>query len=486
VPKIDIELQPKQTLFDRALERYPIVFYGGAKGGGKSMGLRLVWLKRFLTIPGSRNVIFRRTYQELEDNHIGPLLTQYPSLRPYYNPSKHAIRIPGTDSEYLFRYCKKETDVLLHQGIEYHSLGIEEVGQWSEWMFWRLMGSNRSGRADIPARAGLTGNPGGLGHAFLKRLFVQKRLKAHELEAGYVPEDFHFVPARVYDNEALMENDPGYLKRLKAEPNEQLRKAYLDGSWDIAAGQFFGSFDREVHLVKPFDVPSHWEWFGGYDYGFAHPCVWGWWVADERGNIYRVRTIYKAGLHLDEQAAEVHRIESELVAKKWKRSKQTTFWAGRDCWATRHAIQSKGHSDITIAEEFMKPSTVGANIVYLKPANVARKLGAAQLRQRMRFEMRPGPKGVPERWGPQIFFFDTPENEPIVECVTRMVSNPDDIEDVLKVDATEGDPFTGDDGYDEVRHAIMSRPISSTEPRKSRGTSYNDDDVPRRSSWQTV
>lgn len=463
-----------------------VTFYGGAKGGGKSAGLRRVLLSRRFRFPGSTGVIFRRTYQELEDNHITPLFRDFPSLREYYDSSKHRLRFPQVDSELLFRYCKREDDVLAHQGVEYNDLGIEEAGQWSEWMFWRLLGSCRSSRTGVPARTALTGNPGGLGHAWLKRIFVTKRLKPQELEAGFTADDFHFIPARIYDNAALMENDPGYLRNLKAEPNPELRKAYLDGSWDITAGQFFGEFDRAIHVVKPFDIPSHWEWFGGYDYGFAHPCAWGWWVGDENGDIYRVRTLYRAGMHLDEQAAEVHRIEAELVRKKWKRSKQTTFWAGRDCWATRHAIQSKGHSDITIAEEFMKSETVGENIVYLKPANVARKLGAAQVRQRLRHEMRPGPKGELERWGPRMFFFDTPENEPVVECLTRMVSNPDDIEDVLKVDATEGDPFTGDDAYDEVRHAIMSRPIAATETRKSRGTSYNDDDKPRRPSWQTT
>lgn len=486
MPTIDIALQPKQTAFDRALDKYPVVFYGGAKGGGKSHGLRTIWLKRFFQYPGSRNVIFRRTYQELEDNHIGPLLAAYPSLRDYYNSAKHEIRIPRLESTLMFRYCKREADVLPHQGVEYHSMGIEEAGQWSEWMFWRLYGSNRSGDARIPARCGLTGNPGGLGHQWLKRIFVQKRLKEHELAAGFKPSDFHFVPARVYDNAALMENDPGYVMRLKAEPNEQLRKAYLDGSWDISAGQFFGDFDRDIHVVKPFKVPQHWEWFGGYDYGFGHPASWGWYAGDGDGNVYRVRTLLRAAMHLDEQAAAVHRIEKELVDSGQKRDRFTTFWAGRDCWATRRSISSKGSSDITIAEEFVNGRVVGDNLVTLKPANVHRVLGAAQVRAYLRHEQRVNDEGKPYRWGPRLRYFDTQENEPAIEGLTRMVSDPDNLEDVLKVDATEGDPFTGDDEYDQIRHALMSRPVAATEPRRSRGTSYNDEERPRRASWQTV
>src|SRR3954468_20864726 len=108
--RLEISLQPKQSLFEQSLQTYPVTLYGGAKGGGKSAGLRRVLLIRRFKYPGSRGVIFRRTYQELEDKHIAPLLSEFPSLRPYYNPSKHAIRFPSLDSELLFRYCKKEND----------------------------------------------------------------------------------------------------------------------------------------------------------------------------------------------------------------------------------------------------------------------------------------------------------------------------------------------------------------------------------------
>ena len=128
-------------------------------------------------------------------------------------------------------------------------------------MFRTLLGSNRSSRPGIKARAILTGNPGGIGHAWLKRIFVERKFKEEER-----PEDYTFIQAFVQDNQALLENDPDYVHRLKTEPNEALRRAFLYGDWDIFAGQFFSEISRTVHLIKPFNIPHHWTRFGAYDF----------------------------------------------------------------------------------------------------------------------------------------------------------------------------------------------------------------------------
>lgn len=453
-----ITLTKKQSEFDKAVERFPVVFFGGAKGGGKSFGLRSIILKRRFTFPGSTGAIFRRTYPELYANHISPLLTQFPALREYYNEGRKILSLPNGSSIH-FCHCANEKDISLYQGREFHDLGIEEVGQWTEQMFRTLHGSNRSGDPRIPARTLLTGNPGGVGHGFLKRLFIERRFNDREN-----PSDYYFVQSKIADNPALLKSDPKYVERLQAEPNEMLRRAYLHGDWDVAAGQYFSEFSRDVHVVEPFTIPPHWKWFGAYDYGYNHPAAWLFFVTDEDGNVYLVHEIVKAQMRIDEQATIVKEFISKMIETNQKADKSIVFEAGHDCWAKKKA------SDPTIAEDFSKLGVI------LRRANINRKLGASQIRMYLAHDKA-------SKKAPRLFIFKNCEIT--IDCISRMIHNPSDIEDVLKVDSVDGDPWTGDDAYDAARMALMSRPVISVAPKPKRRTSY-DEAHDNRPSWQTV
>lgn len=433
--ELRISLQPKQRVFADTVENVPVTFYGGAKGGGKSAGMRLIMLMRRLKYPGSHGAIFRRTYPELEGNHIRPLLDAYPVLKKFWNNSKKLLSLPN-GSTLQFCHCKNEADVDLYQGREFHDLGIEEAGQWSEGMFRKLLGSNRSSKAGIKPRALLTGNPGGIGHTWLKRLFIERRFKERER-----PEDHAFIQALVDDNPILLENDPDYVHRLNSEPNEALRKAYRYGDWDIFAGQFFGEINREVHFIPAFAIPPHWTRFGAYDFGFNHPAVFGWFACDEDGNVYLYRELAKAQQRVDQFAA--------LVNKHPDTAQLDYIKAGHDCW-TKKGIVKTG-TPPTIAEEF------GNHGLILTKAVIDRIQGAAQVRNYLAWKDLPGGRTKPR--------FSIFQNCPITyECLCRMQTDPDRPEDVLKQDATEGDPMTGDDAYDMVRMGLMSRPILAAPP----------------------
>jgi phage terminase large subunit len=265
--ELTFSFQPKQRQFYETIENSPITFYGGAKGGGKSYAARTIILLRRFKYPGTHGGLFRRTYKELEGNHIRPLFKKYPFLKQFWNESKKLLSLPN-GSTLEFCHCENEKDVDLYQGREFEDLFVEEAGQWTEEMFRTLLGSNRSALPGFKPRCGLTGNPGGIGHQWLKRIFVEKRFKP-----GERPGDYAFIQALVQDNAALMDNDPDYVAKLESEPNEALRRAFLYGDWDIFAGQFFGEIRREVHLVKPFPIPPHWNRFGSYDFGFNHPAA---------------------------------------------------------------------------------------------------------------------------------------------------------------------------------------------------------------------
>jgi phage terminase large subunit len=432
--ELKIALQPKQSQLLKAMEVTPVLFYGGAKGGGKSRGMRDVFLIRRFKYAGTNSAIFRKTYPELEANHIRPLFQNHPALREYYNESKKLLTLPN-GSTMEFCYASNEADLDRYQGREYDDLGIEEAGQWTESMFRTLHGSNRTSKPGIKPRCLLTGNPGGIGHGWLKRLFVTKQFREREL-----PSDYGFIQATVDDNAALMENDPAYVRRLDAEPNEALRKAFRYGDWDIFAGQFFQEINRDVHFIDPFPIPRHWNRFGAYDFGFNHPGAFGWFANDEDGNTYLYRELIQPGKRVDQWAAQINQHEDSKLLYP--------IVAGHDCWAKKKAMINKNQSDPpTIAEEFQ------THDIMLKQATIDRIAGAAQVRSYLAWREKP-PLNKP-----RFYIFKTC---PIsFDCLSRMIHDPDRLEDVLKVDAEDGDVNTGDDPYDMIRYGLMSRPILS-------------------------
>lgn len=435
--EIEIALQPKQRLFAETVENTPVTFYGGAKGGGKSKGVRDIMLLRRFKYPKTHGGLFRRTYKELEGNHIRPLLKEYPALRDYWSETKKILTLPN-GSTLEFCHCENEADVELYQGREFEDLAIEEAGQWTEAMFRTLHGSNRSATPGFKARCLLTGNPGGIGHAWLKRIFIDKRYNPTER-----PQDYAFVPALVDDNAALLQNDPDYVHRLNSQPNEALRRAFRFGDWNIFAGQFFSEIRREIHLIKPFPIPDHWARFGAYDFGYNHPGAHGWFADDEDGNVFLYRELVEAKLRVDQFAERMKAFEDT--------SRLYSIVAGHDCWAKKNVLNEQ--SPPTIAEEFQRHG------IMLKRATIDRIQGASQVRNYLAWQdLQDG------RTRPRFFIFDTC---PITfDCLTRMQTDPGRLEDVLKTDAKDGDPYTGDDPYDMVRYGLMSRPLLSDPARK--------------------
>lgn len=433
--EIHIALQPKQKLFRESINQVPTTLFGGARGGGKSYALRNIFLLRRFEFPNSHAAIFRRTFPELEANHIRPLFGQFPELRPYYNEQKKLLTLPN-GSSIQFCHCENEKDVALYQGREWQDLGIDEAGHFPESTFRTLQGSNRSSIPGVPARCALTANPGGIGHTWLKRVFIDKRFNERERA-----EDYSFVQSLVFDNPALIDNDPDYVHRLRAEPNEALRKAYLDGDWSIMAGQFFSELRKEVHLIKPFPIPAHWNRFGSYDFGFNHPAAFGWFAVDEDGDVYLYREIVKAQLRVDQFIQQIKKHDDTMQL--------SPIIGGLDCWAKRTNM-IRGGSPPTIAELFSEEN------LPLSRAKVDRVLGANQLRTYLAWQGRPEGK-------PRFFIFDTC---PITfDTLSRMQIDPDEPEDVLKQDAENGDPLSGDDAYDMVRYALMSRPLLTETPK---------------------
>jgi phage terminase large subunit len=458
--EIRIPLTEKQTEFDKSVDTYLATLYGGAKGGGKSYGLRNIQLKRRFQYPKSKGAIFRKTYGELEANHIRPLFEQFPGLKTYYNESKKLLTLPDPIFSTLeFCHLASEKDLYLYQGREFHDLGIEEAGQWSETAFQRLRGSNRSSNPNIRPRILLTANPGGPGHKWLKRLFIDREFNQFEK-----PGDYNFIQALIYDNPAVMEANPEYLDQLRAEPNELLRKAYLEGDWEISAGTFFSEFRKSIHVVEPFAIPNHWQRIIGLDWGWNHPMSIIWAAVDEEGNVY----VYR---EWNERRKYTEEASQYILSHKDDYKKAGFVWAGHDCWVTKNP-ESKD-ANPTIAQQFQKYGVI------LKRANIDRVQGATQIREYLRHG---------KDLDPRLYFFDTCPKT--INCLTRLIHDERNPEDVLKEDFVEGDPDSGDDLYDALRNVIMSRPRLAMQPKPSRGSDRRyfrrNRDETSEVTWRTV
>ncbi len=260
--KLEITLQPKQKeAFYKSFET-PVLFYGGAKGGGKSYLVRAKEMYRRLKYPNTKGLIVRKTYPELLSNHIRMFFKEYPITKDWFKAAEKAIYYPnGSVTE--FSYLKSTNDVYTYQGREYEDISIDEITQHEEEVFKIIRSSNRTTNKEIKPTMLLTGNPGGIGHAWVKRIFIDKLLKEGEL-----PEEFNFTQAKVYDNRALLDADPDYLGRLRGLPTD-LRRAYLEGDWDIFAGQVFTEFRKESHVMKPYVPSTDYPHFLWMDWGYS-------------------------------------------------------------------------------------------------------------------------------------------------------------------------------------------------------------------------
>ena len=319
------------------LERHKYVAYGGARGGGKSWAVRRKAALMCFSYPGIRIGIFRRTYPELKANHIDNLISELGGCARYVKSEREFLFVNGSKIKLIYADC--DADLNRYQGTEFDILFIDEATQISEQWFQMLKACVR-GVNDFPKRIYLTCNPGGIGHGWVKRLFITKTYTDKERA-----EDYAFIQATVKDNAALRRKSPEYIAQLESLPRK-LREAWLHGSWDLFEGQFFEEFiddpthyeDRRfTHVVEPFEIPPTWRIYRSFDWGFSKPFSCDWWALDHDGKAYLILQYYGCtgepdeGLKMDPYRvfSEVRRIEREhrwLVGKDISGVADSAIW----------------------------------------------------------------------------------------------------------------------------------------------------------------
>ena len=301
------EPNPKQLLFLKSKKRK--VGFGGSRGGGKSWVVRVKAILLALFYPGIKILIMRRTYADLWNNHVLELRKVLePAKIATYRDSEKAMIFPN-GSRIRFGYCASESDVLQYQGQEYDIIFIDEATQFTEFMYNCLVACNR-GANDFPHRIYITCNPGGVGHSWVKRLFIDRDYTEAEN-----PEDYEFIQSKVYDNTVLMEKDPDYVHMLETLP-EDMRKAWLDGDWNVFAGQYFREWRDDIHIIDPIEIPEWWRRYFAMDYGLD--MLAGYWIAvDGEGQAYVYREVYQSGLIASEAAQKIKELTGGENIEQW-------------------------------------------------------------------------------------------------------------------------------------------------------------------------
>lgn len=303
---VDYEPNDKQSLFHNC-EAEEVV-YGGAKGGGKSCALIMEAFVYGTEHPGATIYLFRETYDDLEANLITEWKEKVPEQLYEYNESKHIAKLIN-GSTVRFRYVKSYQDAKKYQGRSFDFIGVDELTKHEEKTVQELLSCLRSPKG-FPTRFRATCNPGGIGHAWVKKRYILATEKGEKSIIDEVSGNtIAFIPAKVYDNKQIMDNDPAYVRRLENLPEDK-RKAYLHGDWDAFEGQAFDEWRDDIHIVQPFRIPSTWKKFRGIDYGRTAPfcCLWG--AMDQDGNMFIYREAYEAGMDATDQAKLINEMNN--------------------------------------------------------------------------------------------------------------------------------------------------------------------------------
>ncbi len=269
---------PRQSEFHESRAKYRL--FGGAAGPGKTKALLWEAIRQANSVERCDTLLLRRTYPELESSLLAQFRRDIP--RKYYknyNEAKHVVTwLNGSTTR--FGYCRNENDVYQYQGAEFLFIGLDELTHFTlkQWQF--LTSRNRCPvKGSVPCMAGAT-NPGNIGHAWAKALWVDHTPPAgFERPELYDAKDYDFVRARLDDN-PIYANDAQYRRTLEALP-EHLRRAFLEGDWNVFAGQYFDVFDVGRHTARPEDLrlePWLPRWIS-IDWGFHHPSAAYWHAA---------------------------------------------------------------------------------------------------------------------------------------------------------------------------------------------------------------
>jgi len=425
----EIIFQPNdgpQTEFLAAMEQE--VFYGGARGGGKSYAM-LVDPLRYCHKQHHRALLLRRSMPELRDliSHSQRLYTRaFPGAK--WREQEKEWRFPS-GARIEFGYAENLTDVLRYQGQSYTWIGIDELPQYPTPDIYNFLRSSlRSVDPEVPVFIRATGNPGNVGSTWVKNMFVDPATPNTpftmdiETPVGIKSITRRFIPAKLQDNPYLMQTDD-YMIMLSSLPDIQ-KKQFLEGDWEAFEGSAFPEFNRAVHVIEPFEIPNNWVRFRSADWGYSSPACCLWFAIDFDNYLYVYRELYTQKVTADIFARQVLQQEYGEYMKYGVLDSST--------WAKR------GDVGPSIAETMIQE---GCKWRPSDRSPRSRINGKLEVHKRLYVD--------PDIQYPGMFIFSNCTN--LIRTLPLLPTDKNNPEDV--------DTNAEDHAYDALRYACMSRPL---------------------------
>lgn len=395
------------------------VAYGGTRGQAKSHAiLAQATMDDMQRFPGIK-VLYLRKIAKRAGESFEDLRKSILRFVPH-DSKAGSLTLPNGSFIILGGY-RTEGDIDGYLGIQYDMIIIEDATTLTKSKFNAIRGSLRTSREDFQPRGYASFNPGGVGHAWAKKNFYDDYKRGRE-------KDTRFVHAKMGDNKFINKRYEKYLNALTG----WLRRAWRDGDMEIAAGQFFTTWNEEIHVIEPFGIPHDWPMWASMDYGLIH---WNmtYVLAKDGENNYYVICEHAARRQLVKQNADG--IKAMLGRNGIRLPYLREFVAGHDIFIRR------GNTEVTIAESYAKEG------IHLEPATLDRINGAARIASLLGNADADPP--IPSR----LFIFNTCSK--LIDCIPLMQHDPGRSEDVLKVDSDEESGEGGDDPYDSIRYGLM-------------------------------
>lgn len=427
------------------------IFYGGARGGGKTEGSIGDWLEHSDTWGDGANGIFFRREQRQLDEVIARTQALFTPLGAKYNAQK-ATWIMPKGGRLKFRYLDKDADAEAYQGHSYTRVYIEEATNFPSFApIKKLFATLRTTVEGLQCGIRLTGNPGGPGHGWVKSRYIDPAPAGYavlrdiiEVE-GFAPIERErvFIPSRVADNVLLLKNNPGYIANLAQSGSAALVRAWLLGDWSAPVGAYFTQFSPHRHVLdERFAalIPANALRFGSFDWGYAKPFCMHWWaVSDGSWGLPRgALVLYREWYGSNGTPNEGLRLDAPLVAQGilTRQGRESLTYIAAD------PSMFKRDGGPSLAETF------AAGGVLLRRADNTRHTGWDKVRQHLSGTL--GPKGVlPEPGKPPLLYILSTCKDTI-RTLGAVPADPDDPDDV--------DTTAEDHAPDALRYGVMSRP----------------------------
>jgi len=443
-----------QTAFLSANEQE--VLYGGAAGGGKSYAM-LADPVRYLNNEHAKMLLVRKSTEELREL-VSVSKVLYPKAIPgikFLERDKTWVAPSG--ATLWMSYLDADDDVTRYQGQAYNWIGFDELTQWASPFAWNYMRSRlrttKVSGLKLYQRA--TTNPGGAGHGWVKKAFIDpskpgKAFWAIDPETGEILKwpDNHarageplfqrrFIPATLYDNPYLAE-DGMYEANLMSLPEHQ-RKQLLEGNWDVAEGAAFSEFNRKLHTIEPFDIPSSWPRFRAADYGYSSYSGILWFAIAPSGQLIVYRELYVSKVLAEDLADQV--LEAEYGEKIRYGVLDSSLW------------HKRGDTGPSIAERMILK---GCRWRPADRSRGSRIAGKNEIHRRLQVDEYTGE--------PRMVIFQNCRN-----LISQLPSIP-----LSKTNPEDVDTHSEDHLYDALRYGVMTRPSTGM---FDTGTNYNNYDA---------